>query len=152
MKYKSLKSRLMYMSLLISIITILFNYWPIRFLSEFFPKYFNLFTATVIILLLSIFIGVSNSMDFRIEAGKNIFVSKEVLVILAIELLISLNFHFLDSIQDRVWAYSICLTPCFGFVFSRPLLRLYFIESKLERLDKDCNQSSNKQLTFYVIL
>ena len=133
MKYKSLKSKLMYLSLLISLITILLNYWPIPFLSEFFPKYFNLFTAAVIILLLSIFIGVSNKMDFRIEAGKKIFVSKAALVIMAIELLISLIFHLLDFKQDRIFAYAICLTPCFGFILSRPMLRLYFIESKLNK-------------------
>jgi hypothetical protein len=132
MKYKAIKSRLIYLSLLISVITILLNYWPIPFLSDFFPKYFNLFSAAVIILLLSIFIGVSNKMDFRIEAGKKIFVSKAVLVILAIELFISLNFQFLDSVQDRIWAYSICLTPCFGFVLSRPMLRLNYLEHKLE--------------------
>lgn len=132
MKYKSIKSRLIYLSLLISVVTMLLNYWPIPFLSDFFPKYFNLFSAAVIILLLSIFIGVSNKMDFRIEEGNKIFVSKAVWVILAIELLISLNFHFLDSIQDRTWAYAICLTPCFGFVLSRPLLRLDYVEFKFE--------------------
>lgn len=131
MKYKSFKSRLMYLSVLISVITILLNYWAIPFLSEFFTKYFNLFSAAVIVLLISIFIGVSNSMDFRIEAEKNIFISKAVLVILAIELLISLNFHFLISIQDRLWAYAICLTPSFGFVLSRPILRLNYIEESL---------------------
>ena len=134
MKYKSFKSRLMYLSLLISIITILLNYWFIPFLSDFFSKYFNLFSASVIILLLSVFIGVSNKMDFRLEAGKNIFISKAVLVILAIELLISLNFHFLDSIQDRVWAYAICLTPSFGFILSRPMLRLNYIEVSLKEI------------------
>ena len=133
MKYKSIKSRLMYLSLLISVITILFNYWPFPFLSEFFPKYFNLFSATVIILLLSIFIGVSNKIDFKLETGTTIYVSKAVLVIMAIELLISLNFHLLDSIEDRIFAYAICLTPCFGFVLSRPMLRLNYIEVKLER-------------------
>jgi hypothetical protein len=133
MKYKSFKSRLIYLSLLISLITILLNFWSIPFLSEFFPKYFNLFSAAVIVLLISIFIGVSNSMDFRIEAGKNIFISKAVLVILALELLISLNFHFLDSIQDRVWTYAICLTPSFDFIISRPILRIYYIEHKLEK-------------------
>jgi hypothetical protein len=71
-------------------------------------------------------------MDFRIENGKKILVSKAVWVILAIELLISLNFHFLDSIQDRLWAYAICLTPCFGFVLSRPFLRLNYIEASLK--------------------
>jgi len=123
----------MYLSLLIIVITILLNYWTIPFLSDFFPKYFNLFTATVIILLISIFIGVSNKMDFRIETGKKIFVSKAVCVILTIELFISLNFHFLDSVQDRIWAYAICLTPSFGFILSRPMLRLDFIEATLEK-------------------
>ncbi len=125
----------MYLSLLISFITILLNYWSIPILSEFFSKYFNLFTVTVIILLLSIFVGVSNKIDFRIEAGKNIFVSNAVLVILAIELFISLNFHFLDSILDRIWAYSICLTPCFGFVLSRPMLRLNNVEVQFEKIE-----------------
>ena len=135
MKYKTIKSRLMYLSLLICVFTILLNYWSIPFLSDFFPKYFNLFSATVIILLLSIFIGVSNKMDFRIETGSSIYVSKAVIVILAIELIISVNFHFLDYIQDRVFAYAICLTPSFGFVLSRPMLRLNNIEVKLENLE-----------------
>lgn len=128
MKYKSFKSRLMYLSLLISVITILLNYWSIPFLSEFFTKYFNLFTVTVIILSLSIFTGVSNKMDFKLVSGNTIYVSKAVLVIMAIELLISLNFYLLDSIEDRIFAYAICLTPCFGFVLSRPMLRLNSIE------------------------
>jgi hypothetical protein len=72
-------------------------------------------------------------MDFRIETGKKIFVSKAVCVILAIELLISINFHFLNSVQDRTWAYAICLTPSFGFILSRPMLRLDFIEAALEK-------------------
>ena len=134
MKQTSIKSRIIYLSLLISVITILLNYWSIPFLSEFFPKYFNLFSATVIILLLSVFIGVSNKMDFRIEAANKIFVSKAVLLILAIELFMSLNFHFLDSVQDRIWAYAICLTPCFGFVLIRPMLRLNYLEFKLEKI------------------
>ncbi len=135
MKYKSIKSRLMYLSLLISLITILLNYWSIPFLSEFFPKYLNLFSVTVIILLLSIFIGVSNKMDFKLNSGNTIYVSKAVLVIMAIELLISLNFHLLDSIEDRIFAYAICLTPSFGFVLSRPMLRLNYVEVKLEKLE-----------------
>jgi hypothetical protein len=71
-------------------------------------------------------------MDFRIENGKKIHVSKAVLVILAIELFMSLNFHFLDLVQDRLWAYAICLTPCFGFVLSRPMVRLEYIENSME--------------------
>jgi hypothetical protein len=46
-------------------------------------------------------------MDFKLETGNAIYVSKAVLVIMAIELLISLNFQILDSIQDRVFAYAI---------------------------------------------
>jgi hypothetical protein len=76
-------------------------------------------------------------MDFKLDSGNKIYVSKAVLVIMSIELLISLNFHLLDSIEDRIFAFAICLTPSFGFVLSRPMLRLYFIESKLERSDKD---------------
>ncbi len=127
----------MYLSLLLCTITILQNYCFVPILSDFFINYFNLFSASVMLLVISIFIGLTNKMDFRLEAGKTIYVSKAVLVILAIELFISANFHFLDYIQDRVFAYAICLTPCFGFILSRPMLRIYFIESKLERLDKD---------------
>jgi hypothetical protein len=72
-------------------------------------------------------------MDFRIETGSKIFVSKAVLVILASELFISLNFHFLDSVQDRVWTYAICLTPSLGYILSRPFLRLNYIESRLSK-------------------
>jgi hypothetical protein len=141
MSYKSLKSRLIYLTLLISIITMLLNYRHFPLLSDFFIKYFTLFSASVILLVISIFIGVSNKMDFKLEIENAIYVSKAVLVIMAIELLISLNFHFLDTIHDRIFAYAICLTPSFGFILSRPMLWLYFIESKLERLDKN-NQSN----------
>jgi len=141
MKHKLMKCNFIYMLLFISILTGLLNFIYVPLLSDFFIKYFNLFSASVLLLVISIFIGVSNKIDFKLEAGYTICVSKAALVIMAIELLISLNFQLLDSIHDRVFAYAICLTPCFGFILSRPLLRLYFIESKLERLDK--NSQSN---------
>lgn len=72
-------------------------------------------------------------MDFNLDSGNTIYVSKAVLVIMAIELLISLNFHLLEFVEDRIFAYAICLTPCFGFVLSRPMLRLNNIEHKLEK-------------------
>ena len=131
MKHKLFKCNFIYLLLVISILTGLLNFIYVPLLSEFLIKYFNLFSTSVFLLLISIFIGVSNKMDFRIEAEKNIFVSKAVLIILAIELFISLNFHFLDSVQDRIWAYAICLTPSFGFVLSRPILRLNYIEESL---------------------
>jgi len=137
MKHKLLKCNFIYSLLVITLLTCLLNFISVPLLSDFFINYFNLFSTSVILLVISIFIGVSNKMDFKLETGNAIYVSKAVLVIMAIELLISLNFQLLDSIQDRVFAYAICLTPCFGFILSRPVLRLYFIESKLERLDKD---------------
>ena len=72
-------------------------------------------------------------MDFRIEASSSIYVSKAVLVILAIELFIRLNFHLLDYMQVRVFAYAICLTPSFGFILSRPILRLNSIEVEMAK-------------------
>ncbi|MFM1756950.1 MAG: hypothetical protein RL621_1937 [Bacteroidota bacterium] len=141
MKHKLFKCNFIYSILVITVLTCLLNFIYVPLLSDFFIKYFNLFSTSVILLVISIFIGVSNKMDFKLEAGNMIYVSKAALVIMAIELLISLNFQLLDSIHDRVFAYAICLTPCFGFILSRPLLRLYFIESKLERLDK--NSQSN---------
>jgi hypothetical protein len=137
MKNKLFKCNFIYSILVITVLTCLINFIYVPLLSDFFIKYFNLFSASVMLLIISIFIGVSNKMDFKLDSGNTIYVSKAVFVIMAIELLISLNFHFLDSIQDRLFAYAICLTPCFGFILSRPMLRLYFIESKLERLDKD---------------
>jgi hypothetical protein len=137
MKHKLLKCNFIYSILVITVLTCLLNFIYVPLLSDFFIKYFNLFSTSVILLVISIFIGVSNKMDFKLDSGNTIYVSKAVLVIMAIELLISLNFHLLDYLQDRIFAYAICLTPCFGFILSRPLLRLYFIESKLERLDKD---------------
>ena len=131
MKHKLFKCNFIYLLLVISILTGLLNFIYVPLLSEFLIKYFKLFSTSVFLLLISIFIGVSNKMDFRIEAEKNIFVSKAILIILAIELFISLNFHFLDSVQDRIWAYAICLTPSFGFVLSRPILRLNYIEKSL---------------------
>jgi len=74
-----------------------------------------------------------NKMDFKLESSSTIYVSKAVLVIMAIELFISLNFHLLDNIKDRVFAYAICLTPSFDFIISRPILRIYYIEHKLEK-------------------
>ena len=71
-------------------------------------------------------------MDFKLEAGNRIYVSKAVLIIMAIDLLISLNFHLLDSILDRIFTFAICLTPCFGFILSRPLIRLNDLEFKIE--------------------
>jgi hypothetical protein len=78
-------------------------------------------------------------MDFKLDLGNTIYVSKAVLVIMAIELLISLIFDLLDSIEDRIFAYAICLTPCFGFALSRPLLRLNIIEVRLEKLRNHIN-------------
>lgn len=141
MKHKLFKCNFIYSILVITVLTCLLNFIYVPLLSDFFIKYFNLFSASVILLVISIFIGVTNKMDFKLETGYTICVSIAALVIMAIELLISLNFQLLNSIQDRVFAYAICLTPCFGFILSRPLLRLYFIESKLERLDK--NSQSN---------
>jgi len=138
MNNKSLKSYLIYSILTISLFTGILNFITVPLLTKFFIKYFNLFTASVMLLLISIFIGVSNKMDFKLDTDNTIYVSKGVLVIMAIELLFSLNFHLLDFVEDRIFTYAICLTPCFGFILSRPILRLYFIESKLERLDKDC--------------
>lgn len=132
MKHKLLKCNFIYPLLAITILTGLLNFIYIPLLSEFFIMFFNLFSASVLLLVISIFIGVSNKMDFKLETRKVIYVSKAVLVIMAIELFISTNFHFLDYIQDRVFAYAICLTPSFGFILSRPLLRIYYIEDKLE--------------------
>jgi len=135
MNYELLKSNLGYSILITSFLTGFFNFISVPFLSEFFIKYLNLFTASVILFLISIFIGVSNKVDFKLDSSNIIYVSKAALFILAIELIISMNFHYLESIQDRVFAYSICLTPSFGFILSRPILRLDYIESKLEKID-----------------
>ena len=132
MKHRLFKCNFIYLVLVISILTGLLNFIYVPLLSIFFIRYFNLFSASVLLLVFSIFIGVSNKMDFKLVLGKTIYVSKAVLVIMAIELLISANFHFLDYMQDRIWAYSICLTPSFGFILSRPFLRLNYIENRVE--------------------
>lgn len=136
MKHKLFKCNFIYSILVITVLTCLLNFIYVPLLSDFFIKYFNLFSASVILLVISIFIGVTNKMDFKLEAGYTICVSIAALVIMAIELLISLNFQLLNSIQDRVFAYAICLTPCFGFILSRPLLRLNYIEVRLDKLLK----------------
>jgi hypothetical protein len=133
MKDKLFKCNFIYVLLVITVLTSMLNFISIPLLSDFFIKYFRLLSASVMLLLISIFIGVSNKMDFNLDSGNTIYISKAVLFILAIELFISLNFHYLDSIQDRLFAYAICLTPSFGFILSRPLLRLYFIEYKLDK-------------------
>jgi magnesium-transporting ATPase (P-type) len=107
MKHKLLKCNFIYSLLVITLLTCLLNFISVPLLSDFFINYFNLFSTSVILLVISIFIGVSNKMDFKLETGNAIYVSKAVLVIMAIELLISLNFQILDSIQDRVFAYAI---------------------------------------------
>jgi len=136
MKHKLFKCNFIYSILVITVLTCLLNFIYVPLLSDFFIKYFNLFNTSVILLVISIFIGVTNKMDFKLEAGYTICVSIAALVIMAIELLISLNFQLLNSIQDRVFAYAICLTPCFGFILSRPLLRLNYIEVRLDKLLK----------------
>lgn len=138
MNYKSLKSNLIYSILIVSLFTAILNFILVPLYTEFFIKYFNLFTASVMLLLISIFIGVLNKIDFKLDSDNTIYVSKAVSVIMSIELLISLNFYLLDFVEDRIFAYAICLTPCFGFILSRPMLRLYFIESKFEKMNKDC--------------
>ena len=140
MKHKLFKCNFIYLLLVISILTGLLNFIYVPLLSEFLIKYFNLFCASVFLLLISIFIGVSNKMDFKLVSRNTIYVSKAVLVIMAIELFISANFHFLDYIQDQVFAYAICLTPSFGFILSRPFLRLDYIEARLEKLAKGPNK------------
>jgi hypothetical protein len=109
-------------------LTGLLNFIAIPLLSEFFTNFFNLFSVSVALFLISIFIGVSNRLDIKFDAIDQIYISKVLSVILLIELIISLNFHFLDSIQDRIWCYAICLTPIFGFILSRPLVRLNNLE------------------------
>ena len=131
MKHKLFKCNFIYSLLVITLLTCLLNFIYVPLLSDFFINYFNLFSASLILLVISIFIGVTNKMDFKLEIDNAIYLSKAVLLIMAIELLISLNFHFLDSIQDRLFAYAICLTPCFGFILSRPVLRLEKLESIL---------------------
>lgn len=138
MNYKSLKSNLIYSILIVSLFTAILNFILVPLYTEFFIKYFNLFTASVMLLLISIFIGVLNKIDFKLDSDNTIYVSKAVSVIMSIELLISLNFYLLDFVEDRIFVYAICLTPCFGFILSRPMLRLYFIESKFEKMNKDC--------------
>ena len=72
------------------------NFIYVPLLSIFFIKYLNLFSASVLLLVISIFIGVSNKIDFKLVSGNTIYVSKAVLIIMVIELFISANFHFLD--------------------------------------------------------
>lgn len=143
MKAKSLKSRLMYLSLLISVITILFNYWSVPFLSAFFTQYFNLFSAAVIVLSISRLVGISNKMDFKMEVSNRIYVSNMAIIILAIELIISLNFQYFNTNNDRVFVYALCLTPSFGFILSRPMLRLNYLEAGLERMEHNGNIPAN---------
>ena len=138
MKHKLLKCNFIYSLLVITVFTYLLNFIYVPLLSQFFIKYFNLFSASVMLLVITIFIGVSNKLDFNLDSGNTIYVSKAVLVISAIELFISANFHFLDYFQDRVFAYPICLTPSFGFILSRPFLRLNYIEESLRKpINKD---------------
>jgi hypothetical protein len=136
MKHKLSKCNFIYSSLVITVLTCLLNFIYVPLLSNFFINYFNLFSASVILLVISIFIGLSNKMDFKLDSDNRIYVSKAALVIMAIELLISINFRFLDSIQDQFFAYAICLTPCFGFILSRPLLRLNSIEVRFDKIDE----------------
>ena len=138
MKPQAIKSLIMYLSLFLSAITILLNYWSVPFLSEFFTKYLNLYSAAVILLVYSRFIGLTNNEDFMLLDNKIIDVKRLVLFILAIEFIISLNLHYFIKHYDDLFAYAVCLAPATGFILARPMIRLNDIEVRLDKLGRKC--------------
>lgn len=129
----------MYLSIFLSVITILLNYWSIPILSHFFTKYFNLYSAAVILLFYSRFIGLTNKEDLILLDHKMIKVKRIVLVILAIEFVISLNFQYFLSLFDGLFAYAVCLAPVTGFILARPMIRLNDVEVRLDNLKDGTN-------------
>lgn len=125
----------MYLSLFLSAITILLNYWSIPVLSHFFTKYFNLYSAAVILLFYSRFIGLTNKEDLKLLDDKLIEVKRIALIILTIEFVISLNFQYFINHFGTLFAYAVCLAPVTGFILARPMIRLNHIEASLEKID-----------------
>lgn len=139
MKPQAIKSRIMYLSLFLSAITILLNYWSIPILSHYFTMYFNLYSAAVILLFYSRFIGLTNKDDVKLLDNKVIEVKRVVLIILAIEFVISLNFQYFINHFDTLFAYAVCLAPVTGFILARPMIRLNDLEVRFDNLKDGTN-------------
>lgn len=129
----------MYLSLFLSAVTILLNYWSIPVLSHFFTKYFNLYSAAVILLFYSRFIGLTNKEDLKLLDNKVIEVKRIALIILVIEFVISLNFQYFINHFDSLFAYAVCLAPVMGFILARPMIRLNDLEVRLDNLKDGTN-------------
>lgn len=127
----------MYLSLFLSAVTILLNYWSIPVLSHFFTKYFNLYSAAVILLFYSRFIGLTNKDDVKLLDNKVIEVKRVVLIILAIEFVISLNFQYFINHFGTLFAFAVCLAPVTGFILARPMIRLNDLEVRLDKIQND---------------
>ncbi len=126
----------MYLSLCLSAITILLNYWSIPILSHFFTKYFNLYGAAVILLFYSRFIGLTNKEDLKLLDDKVIEVKRIALIILAIEFVISLNFQYFKNHFGTLFAYAVCLAPVTGFILARPMIRIHYLELQHEKSEQ----------------
>lgn len=137
MSKQLMRSYLMYLAVMVCVVTILLNYVYVPVLSKFCINYFNLFSAAVIIIIISRLTGITNKEDFKLLANKVINVSNSILVLLAVEFIISLGFPYFNGVTDRTFVYSICLTPCFGFILAKPILRLEKVEYRLEKLLKE---------------
>lgn len=134
MKSKAIKSLIMYLSLILCTITILLNYLTVPIFSAFFTKYLNLFSAAVVLIFYSRFVGLTNKEDFKLLDNKMIEVKRLVLLILAIEFIVSLCFQYFIDSHDYLFAYAICLTPTFGFILARPMIRLNDLEVRLDKM------------------
>jgi hypothetical protein len=71
--------------------------------------------------------------------NKVIEVKRVVLIILAIEFVISLNFQYFLSLFDGLFAYAACLAPVTGFILARPMIRLNDVEVRLDKLKDGTN-------------
>ena len=127
----------MYLSAITCVVTVLLNYIHIPMLSDFFLKYFNLFSAAVMLIIYSRCVGVTNKEDLKFGTNKVINVRTTVILILTIEFIISLFFPYFYKHNERIFSYLICLSPSIAFILTRPLLRLDEVETKLEKMHAD---------------
>ena len=136
----AIKPRILYLSFLLSAITVLLNIFSVPFVSEFFIKYFNLFSASVILISYCRLVGILNIEDIRVINKKVMDVGFTLIMILIVEFIISLFFQFFSIQRDPIFSYASCLTTSFGYILSRPLLRLNHIEVRMEKLENRTKQ------------
>lgn len=124
MKTLITKNQLLFSIVILCVFTWLLHYFYVPVLSDFLFKYFNIFSVSVLVLIYSRLIGITNKEDFSINEEKEVKVRSTVILILVIELIISILFKYYKQSHLPEFSYTICLSPMLGFLLSRPLVRL----------------------------